>query len=379
MKQERIEMGNDLVGRYALDPSAIEARGLAIAEAHLRDRFSDPAERAVAARIVYACGDSTVARALHFAPGAVGAGVAGLRRGAPIVTDVRMVASGVSRSHGEALGCTIHCAIDDAGVADRARASGIPRAVEAMRTLAQQLQGGIAVIGNAPTAVLCLLDLFDAGIVHPALVIGMPVGFVAAAESKDELLRRALPSITIAGTRGGSGVAAAAVNALLRLAAPGAAPRDRSRTAVLFAGHGSRAAGAAEAMLAAADRVRRLAIYPIVEVGYLEMSQPDLPAALRRCVEQGATRVLVVPYFLHHGLHIRRDIPNVLRQEADRYPGLTVSMGRPIGLQADLANVMVAGAREAEELPDIREVPLEATPPRRDAASGLATSAGDGA
>jgi sirohydrochlorin cobaltochelatase len=132
---------------------------------------------------------------------------------------------------------------------------------------------------------------------------------------------------------------------------------DRSRTAVLFAGHGSRATGAAEAMLAAVGNVRRQGIFPIVETGYLELCQPDLPAALRACVEQGASRVLVVPYFLHNGMHIRRDIPAVMRRELEHYSGLSLSIGRPIGLHADFANVMLAGALEAEGLPDLRDEP----------------------
>jgi precorrin-8X/cobalt-precorrin-8 methylmutase len=95
-----------------------------------------------------------------------------------------------------------------------------------VRLLAPQLDGAVCVIGNAPTALLALLDLCDAGIVQPALVIGMPVGFVAAVESKDELMARGLPFVTIAGTRGGSPLAAAATNALLRLAS--AAPGEQS-------------------------------------------------------------------------------------------------------------------------------------------------------
>lgn len=365
MKQETASTCGDLVRRYALPPEEIEARSLALVDAALRERFTGHDERFVAARMLYAAGDTSLAGQIRFSPAAVASGVAALRRGAPVVADVRMVTSGISAAQLDALGCRVYCAIDDESVAERARSARLPRAVEAMRALSDRLSGAVVVIGNAPTALLSLLDLVDAGVAEPALVVGMPVGFVAAAEAKQELMRRSLPYLTVEGTRGGSALAVAAVNALLRLAAPSQPPAaDRSRTAVLFAGHGSRARDAAEAMLAAVERVRRQCVYPIIESGYLEMTQPDIPAALRRCVEQGASRVLVVPYFLNQGMHIRRDIPAVLRQEADRYPGLKVSMGSPIGLHADLANVMLAGARETERLVDIREIPPEPLPPR---------------
>jgi precorrin-8X/cobalt-precorrin-8 methylmutase len=350
-----------LVDQYALAPEAIEARSLAIVNDALGDRFSSSDERRVAARIIYAAADLGLIDALKFSPGAVAAGINALNGGASIVSDVRMVLAGADRTRADALGCALHCGIDDPGVIERARNSGLPRAVEAMRKLAADMENAVVVIGNAPTALLSLLDLCDNGQAAPALIIGMPVGLVAAEEAKRELMTREIPFLTVAGPRGGSPLAAAALNAMLRMAAPEARPPDRSRTAVLFAGHGSRAPGAAEAMLAGVENVRRRGLYPIVETGYLEMTQPDLPAALRSCVDQGATRVLVVPYFLHHGMHIRRDIPAVLRREAAQYPGLSISMGRPIGLHADLANVMVAGALEAEALPDLREEPqLEA-------------------
>ena len=109
------------------------------------------------------------------------------------------------------------CAIDTPEVAERARRESTTRSVAAMRELAPRVGGAIWAIGNAPTALLALLDLFDAGEVDPALVIGMPVGFVACAESKEELVRRDLPYITVEGRRGGSSAAAATVNALLDL------------------------------------------------------------------------------------------------------------------------------------------------------------------
>lgn len=345
-----------LLARYALPPETIEHRSLSLVEATIGDRFADGAERAVATRVVYAAGDLGLAPHVQFSPGAVAAGITALRQGVAIVTDVRMVLSGISRERAGVLACELHCGIDAPETLRRARESGLPRAAEAMRVLAGPLNGGIAVIGNAPTALLSLLDLVDAGVTAPALIIGMPVGFVAAAESKEALEARRLPYLTIRGTRGGSPLAAAALNALLRLAAPKPVARE-TRAAILFVGHGSRAEGAAEAMALSVERVRSRGTFPIVEAGYLELASPSLPEALSRCIAQGARQVAVVPYFLHQGMHIRRDIPALLRREAERYPGVQITFGVPIGLQADLAEVMIAGARAALRLPDVRAIP----------------------
>jgi precorrin-8X/cobalt-precorrin-8 methylmutase len=351
-----------LVQRYSLPPRDTEERSLDIVRQSHEGGYRDEQERTVATRILYAAGDLNLAAALRFSPGAIDAGIDALRSGASIVTDVRMVLAGLDRPRAQGLGCPIYCAIDDPSAAQLSRLNGTTRAVEAIRLSAARLNGGIAVIGNAPTALLCLLDLIDAGVTRPGMIVGMPVGFIAAAESKAELVNRDVPYVTIEGSRGGSALAAAAVNALLRLAAPtttGSAAR--SHTAVIFAGHGSRALDAAEAMLASIENVRARGLFPIVESGYLELCPPDLPTALKTCVEQGATRVLVVPYFLNNGVHIRRDIPNVIRLAAASYPGLSISIGRPIGLHADLANVMIAGALEAEDMPDLTAM-LEESP-----------------
>lgn len=218
MTEQRRAAGSTLLERYALSGPATEARSLAIVDALLGDRFQGR-ERAVVRRLLYAAGDATLAPAVRIQPGAVDAGVAALRRGAPILTDVEMVRVAISRTLAGQLGCAVHCAIAEPAVLAAARGSGLPRAAEAMRHLAALLPGAVVAIGNAPTALLALLDLVDAGAPPPALVVGVPVGFVAAAEAKEELLARPLPAISVVGTRGGSALAAAAVNALLQIAA----------------------------------------------------------------------------------------------------------------------------------------------------------------
>jgi precorrin-8X/cobalt-precorrin-8 methylmutase len=179
--------------------------------------------------MVYASGDLALAGLTRVHPDAVSAGLDAIRAGAAIVCDVRMVAAGLRPSDNP-----VHVAVEAASqichseqaCPERSRTGGknplggrgATRSATGIQSLEKELDGGIAVIGNAPTALLALLDLVDDGRCQPALVIGTPVGFVAAAESKQELLKRDLPSITVEGTRGGSAVAAAAMNALLIIA-----------------------------------------------------------------------------------------------------------------------------------------------------------------
>jgi precorrin-8X/cobalt-precorrin-8 methylmutase len=133
-------------------------------------------------------------------------------------TDVRMVAVGINHRLAQKFGCSIHCAFDEPDVMRQAQDQGTTRSAAAIRSLGMRLNGAIIVIGNAPTALLALLELIDGGDILPALVVGMPVGFVQASESKAELMKRDIPYISIEGTRGGSAVAIATVNALLNLA-----------------------------------------------------------------------------------------------------------------------------------------------------------------
>ncbi|MCL5025607.1 MAG: precorrin-8X methylmutase [Chloroflexi bacterium] len=230
MDSAQEKRGRSLVARYALPPTIIEERsfeaicGLVPALAASSGGPWSEAERRVILRIVHTTGDPALAEAVRLHPAAVQAGVAAVSGGSDIVTDVKMVAAGISRRLAERTGCRVRCAINAPEVIERARADGTTRAVAAMRHLAagaegkSPLDGGIVAIGNAPTALLALLDLVDQGLAHPALIVGMPVGFIAAAESKAARMARPVPYITIPGTRGGSTIAAATVNAILLLA-----------------------------------------------------------------------------------------------------------------------------------------------------------------
>ncbi len=208
-----------LVGKYALLPEEIDRESLKMVQASIPAGLAlNPAEHYVLCRIVRAEGDPAIAGLVRFAPAAVERGLQALRAGAAVVTDVRMVETGISKTLLSRQRVATHCLIDHPDAAARAQREGVTRSVAAIRELAPRLNGAIAAVGNAPTALLALLDLVDAGAVSPALIIGMPVGFVACPESKEELAQRDLPYIAIMGRRGGSSAAAATVNALLELA-----------------------------------------------------------------------------------------------------------------------------------------------------------------
>jgi precorrin-8X/cobalt-precorrin-8 methylmutase len=209
----------NLMQRFALPPDEIYRRSFAAADAFLPSGSWLPEERYVIRRIVHATGDPLLASAVRFKPGAVELGIAALRHSAPIFTDVHMAAAGIHRRWSDALGCSIHVLIAQEGLGVTAQSAGITRSAAAVMKALPNLGDTVVVIGNAPTALLALLDALDAGCCEPpALIIGMPVGFIATRESKEALWERPYPAITIEGTRGGSPAAAATMNALLDIA-----------------------------------------------------------------------------------------------------------------------------------------------------------------
>ena len=208
-----------LVEKYALLPDEIDRLSIEVVEASLPDlKDLTPEERYVVFRVVRAEGDPEISKSVGFSPGAVSKGIAAVKAKAAVVTDVRMVEVGISKALLRKCGLTTHCQIDTPNTAERAKEDGTTRSVAAIRELAPYLDGAIAVVGNAPTALLALLDMIKDGEVSPALVIGMPVGFIACAESKAELAKVDVPYISIWEKRGGSSAAAATMNALLGLA-----------------------------------------------------------------------------------------------------------------------------------------------------------------
>ncbi|HEY78681.1 MAG TPA: hypothetical protein G4O09_06175, partial [Dehalococcoidia bacterium] len=201
-------------------PEDIEQRSMAIVESLLATTPGiGEKERLVVRRVVHASGDPQVASLLKFGPSAISNGLNALARGSSIFTDVRMVATGINSRLVAACGCSLTCAMAEMEEQEPSKENNTTRAAAAMYQLGERLNGAIVAIGNAPTALLALLDLIDHAQVKPALVVGMPVGFVQARESKVELMKRDVPHITVAGTRGGSTIAVATINALLKVAA----------------------------------------------------------------------------------------------------------------------------------------------------------------
>ncbi|WP_323118228.1 precorrin-8X methylmutase [Burkholderia alba] len=169
----------------------------------------------LAVRVIHACGMVDIARDLRFSPGAGAAGRAALAAGAPILCDARMVAEGITRARLPA-GNPVLCTLGEPAVPDLARTLGNTRSAAALELWRPHLAGSVVAIGNAPTALFHLIAMLEAGAPRPALILGFPVGFVGAAESKALLAEHAhgVPFVAVQGRRGGSAMAAAAVNAL---------------------------------------------------------------------------------------------------------------------------------------------------------------------
>ena len=181
-----------------------------------------PETAAVVKRVIHTTADFDYAKNLRFTPGAVQTAVRALQRGAVIVTDTNMALAGISRPGLAKLGCEAVCYMADPAVAEAAKQAGTTRAVAAMHRAAREHPGAILAVGNAPTALLTIAEEIEAGL-RPALVIGVPVGFVNVVESKETLFaiceQHGVPAIAAMGRKGGSNVAAAICNALVYSAA----------------------------------------------------------------------------------------------------------------------------------------------------------------
>ena len=196
------------------EPNAIEARSMEIIESELP--FPIPEEhKAVVKRVIHCTADFDYAENLAFSENAVAMALVALKRGCRIVTDTQMAKAGVNKAAAGKLGVAIECFMSDPDVAQTAKERGCTRAVASMEKAASLPGETIYVIGNAPTALLRLKELIDEGRVKPALVIGVPVGFVNILESKDAIMQADVPYIVAKGRKGGSNVAAAIVNALM--------------------------------------------------------------------------------------------------------------------------------------------------------------------
>jgi precorrin-8X/cobalt-precorrin-8 methylmutase len=199
----------------------IEDGSFAIIDAEVGAHDFPPAEWQVVRRVIHATADFEFKSLMRFSPDAIGSGTRALRSGCPVVVDVKMIAVGLNEERLASYGCKVHGFISDEDVIAEAKAKDSTRAIESMKKAHRLglLDGAVVAIGNAPTALLEVLRLAREEGAKPALVVGVPVGFVSAAESKDELIASDVPFVAARGRKGGSTIAVAALHALLYLTA----------------------------------------------------------------------------------------------------------------------------------------------------------------
>ena len=202
-----------------VDPDKIYDYSFAIIAEEMGDHDFSEDEWKIVRRIIHASADFELGRSVKITPDAIEAGVRAIRAGKHVIADVQMIESGSGRKRFQKHGGDLHCYIADEDVSIEAKKQNTTRAIISMQKAVRLHEGGIYAIGNAPTALLELIRLIKEGIAKPDLIIGMPVGFVSAAESKEELLKlEGIPYITNVGRKGGSTVTVAALNAISILA-----------------------------------------------------------------------------------------------------------------------------------------------------------------
>ena len=201
-----------------MKPREIENQSFAIISQEAGEHGFDPDQWRIISRMIHTSADFDYLQTVRFHPDAISAGIKAIENGCAIITDTHMAMAGIRNTDAAGFDCRVKCFMEDAGVRRSAARQGTTRAAAAVDAAVESMSGGIYVIGNAPTALLRLIEQVRSGRAGPALVVGLPVGFVNAAESKHLLAGTDLPHITNAGRKGGSAVAAAAVNALLGLA-----------------------------------------------------------------------------------------------------------------------------------------------------------------
>ena len=203
---------------FIKQPMDIENKSMEIIAPHLEGLNLNEAETKVYSRMIHASGDVDYAQVIRLHPKAIEVTQEALKRGANIYTDVEMVRTGINKKAFGRYGGKIECRVADPEIAEIAKREGITRSMAAMRAFGKELAGSIIAIGNAPTALFEVLRLAKEENILPAVIIGIPVGFVGAADSKKLLAENTLvPYVTVEGTKGGSPIAASVVNAIMYL------------------------------------------------------------------------------------------------------------------------------------------------------------------
>ncbi|MGW8426597.1 precorrin-8X methylmutase [Peribacillus simplex] len=202
-----------------VDPDKIYDYSFSIIAEEMGNHDFSEDEWKIVRRVIHASADFELGRSVIIHPNAIQAGVDAIRKGRHVIADVQMIESGTGKKRFQKHGGDVHCYISDPDVMVEAKRLNTTRAIISMQKAVKENEGGIYAIGNAPTALLELIRLIKEGIAKPDLIIGMPVGFVSAAESKEELAKiTEVPFITNIGRKGGSTVTVAALNAISLLA-----------------------------------------------------------------------------------------------------------------------------------------------------------------
>ena len=201
-----------------VQPEQIEEKSFQMIDEEIGEHPFTPEQYRVVQRVIHASADFELGKSMLFHPKAIEAGIQAIRSGKKVVADVQMIQSGANKTRIEKYGGELKVYISDPDVMQEAKRLNTTRAIISMRKAIKEADGGIYAIGNAPTALLELIRLIKEGEAKPGLIIGMPVGFVSAAESKEELAKLDVPFITNIGRKGGSTVTVAALNAISILA-----------------------------------------------------------------------------------------------------------------------------------------------------------------
>jgi precorrin-8X/cobalt-precorrin-8 methylmutase len=201
-----------------MKPAEIESTSFDIIDREVGNHDFNEAQWAIVRRMIHTTADFEFKDMVRFHPAAIAAGIKAIRGGKMIITDTNMARVGIRTKELAQFGVTVKCYMTDPQVHEKAKSNGTTRAKAAVDMAADDMRDGIYVVGNAPTALLRLIELINEGKVQPALIIGLPVGFVNAAESKAALLEMDYPNISNIGRKGGSNLAASVVNALIILA-----------------------------------------------------------------------------------------------------------------------------------------------------------------
>lgn len=201
-----------------IQPQAIEGLSFDMITEELGEHPFTDEQYPIVQRVIHASADFELGRSLVFHQDAIKVGVEAIRSGKPVVADVQMVQVGINKPRLEQFGGDVRVYISDPDVIEEAKKQNVTRAIMSVRKAIKEADGAIFAIGNAPTALLELIRLVKTGEARPSLIVGMPVGFVSAAESKEELAKLDVPFITNIGRKGGSPVTVAVINALSLLA-----------------------------------------------------------------------------------------------------------------------------------------------------------------